>query len=166
MKDIIIREPREDELQLVSTQIAKSYRHTYRDSMDPAYLDSLTDDHWVPILEKSIQRGDGLLIAEQSGKIVGSAVYGAMEGEPGRADLRAIYLQPGFLGKGLGHLLFTASENAMRRRGFAGCALDVLTANKRAVDFYIRHGYTVTDTFEVDENGTTLQCHTMKKDFM
>lgn len=165
MKDMIIREPQEDELHLVSVQIAESYKRAYRDIMDPDYLSSLADDHWVPILQESIQRGDGILIAEQSGEIVGSAVYGKKEDKPELADLRAIYLLPGLLGKGLGHLLFTAAENAMRRRGFEGCTLEVLTANKRAVDFYNSHGYEVTDTFTVEENNRALPCHRMKKEF-
>lgn len=165
MKDMIIREPQEDEIHLISAQIAKSYKHAYREVMDPDYLDSLTDDHWIPILEESIQRGDRLLLAEQSGEIVGSAVYGSRDEEPRRADLRAIYLLPGFIGKGLGHLLFTAAENAMRRQEYTGCSLEVLTANKRAVDFYLGHGYEVADSYTLEENNRTLQCNRMKKDF-
>jgi len=44
--------------------------------MDEAYLTSLQEDHWVEILQASMERGDICLVAVDGDTIVGAAVCG------------------------------------------------------------------------------------------
>lgn len=163
MDQYTIRAATTDDIAAVSAQIAESYKAAYRELMDSAYLDSLTVGHWVPILREGLTRGDTCLLLETDGQVAGSAVYGPSETAPDRADWHTIYLSPRFIGRGFGHKLYAHMEETMRGQGFRSVVLEVLTGNHRAIDFYQARGYAVTETFVVEENGMTLECHTMKK---
>ena len=163
MDDIIFRSPMINELSQVSAQIAESYKATYKNMMSDSYLDLLSADNWVPILQKSLLRGDICIIAEVNGKIAGSAVFGKNKNKAGEASWHAIYLLPHFIGKGIGHRLCAEVEAAMKAQQFTCSTLEVLTENHRAIKFYVSHGYSVANTFFVEENNMTLECYTMKK---
>ena len=163
MDDIIIRPINNVELNRVSSQIAESYKSAYKNMMSSVYLDTLTDEHWIPLLQNGISRGDTCLIAECGNRIVGSVVYGDSAAGPDGADLHAIYLSPRYIGMGVGHRLYSRMEETMQGQGYKCCTLEVLTDNHRAIRFYQAHGYIITDTFKVQENGMELECHVMKK---
>ena len=165
MGGVIFRMPSADELGRVSAQIAESFKAAYAGMMTQSYLDSLPPDHWVPILQKGLAKGNTCIIAEEDGRVLGTVVYGKSESEPGGADWHAIYLSPQRIGQGLGHRLYAYMEETMRSQGFRRCTLEALTANHRAVKFYEDHGYALTGTFTVRENGMELECCTMKKQF-
>lgn len=152
-----------NDFQRVSAQIAKSYKATYQDTMDRAYLDSLNSDHWISILHDGYIRGDTCIILEINDQIMGSVVYGRSSIEPNGADWHAIYLSERCIGKGLGHQLYCKMEETMRTQKYRSSMLEVLTNNHRAIQFYLSHGYSVTNTFIVEENGMVLECYSMKK---
>ncbi len=166
MDNIIFRTPTKNELNRVSAQIAESYKSAYRNMMSDSYLDSLTEEHWVPILQEEISKGDTCFIAEIDGQIVGSVVFGKSENEPDGADWYAIYLSPSYIGIGVGNQLYIEMEKIMRAHNYKSSTLEVLTENHRAIKFYLNHGYSVINTFIVQENGMELECHTMKKQLL
>ncbi len=51
----------------------------------------------------------------------------------------------------------------MIAQDFKSCLLEVLIQNKRAVKFYLDHGFIITSEFTVQENNMELECYTMKK---
>lgn len=165
MNQIVLRNPDPEEFPLVSKQLAESYRAAYRGMMRQDYLASLNDGHWVSILQQGVSRGDTCLIAEQNGEILGTVVYGPSPENAKTADWHAIYIAPDQIGQGLGQKLYAAMEDNMRNQGFTSCVLEVLTDNQRAIRFYQDRSFAITDTFTVEENGMTLHCHTMVKDF-
>lgn len=124
MKTVIYRQLRESELAEASRQLTASYRAAYRGLMDEAYLTSLQEDHWVEILQASMERGDICLVAEDGEAIVGAAVCGRSEerGDQACAELYAIYLLPEYTGHGVGHGLYCEIEARMRAQGFR-CSL-------------------------------------------
>lgn len=83
MRTVIYRQLRESELAEASRQLTASYRAAYRGLMDEAYLTSLQEDHWVEILQASMERGDICLVAADGEDIVGAAVCGRSEGRRG-----------------------------------------------------------------------------------
>lgn len=154
-----------EELAATSRQLAAGYRAAYAGLMDAAWLDSLADDHWEPILQGTLDAGGRVLVARRAGEIVGSAAFGAARrpGYEADAELYAIYLLPGCIGSGLGRRLYARAEELMRGAGHPGCLLEVLEDNRRAIDFYRGQGFENGEAFTVEENGMVLRCRWMHK---
>lgn len=166
MTDIVFRSPEDDEIEQVSAQITESYTSAYQGMMLQAYLDSLSCNHWVPILKSALACGDTCIIAEVGGRIVGSVVYGKSEADPTIAAWHSIYLLPTYIGEGIGHRLYCYMEEKMRSQGFYTCELEVLSQNERAIRFYTDRGYSLVNIFEIEENGMRLECRTMRKNLV
>lgn len=155
-----------DDIEKMSKQLTVSYVSAYKDLMSKEYLSSLPTNHWVPILEVSMQNGDNCYIAEKYSDIVGSSVFGiAHEDGKTYADWHAFYLLPQYIGQGIGHSFYLQIETEMKRIGCCFCNLEVLSTNKRAINFYLSHGFVKTSTFTVEENGMILSCDKMTKTF-
>ena len=163
--ELVYRPLNDGELVSLSRQFTASYRAAYVGLMDENYLSSLKEDHWVPILRESLDRGDICLVAEEGNILLGAAVCGRAQGEDGLpyADFHAIYLVPEAIGRGVGHGLYTALERSVQERGLERIVLELLTENHRAAAFYRAHGYKKTAAFTVEENGMTLACDRMEK---
>lgn len=162
--DLHFRFPSSEEFGRVSEQIALSYVSAYRGFMDDSYLDSLGADHWCSILYDSIGRGDTCIVAECGESIVGSTVFGIVEGVDGLcAEWHAFYLLQEYVGRGIGHLFYRWIEEDMIKQGCKTCVLEVLSDNERAIRFYLSHGFVKVDGFTVVENGMSLRCDKMFK---
>lgn len=155
-----------DDIEKMSAQLADSYIHAYKGLMSKEYLSSITANHWIPVLEESMQKGDSCLIAEINGEIIGSSVFSVtQEAEKTYAEWHAFYLSPSYISHGIGHSFYQVIESEMKRNGCRFCILEVLSSNERAIKFYLTRGYVKTSTFVVEENGMTLSCDTMIKWF-
>ncbi|WP_051685314.1 GNAT family N-acetyltransferase [Clostridium sp. KNHs205] len=165
MCKVIFQSIKSNELAIVSKQISNSYKVAYKGLMNEEYLLTLTDEHWIDILQNSISRGDSCLVAKDNDKIIGTAVFGKTDGgvSSENAILHAIYLTPQYIGYGVGHGLYTEVEKAMKVKNYKYCILEVLSSNNHAIDFYLKHGFKKTGDFRVEENGMILQCDTMQK---
>jgi len=89
-----------------------------------------------------------MLVAERAGHLVGFAHvgHGATHGllaEPAAAaaELRRLYVQEPFTGRGVGRELLRRSEQAAAARGAALLWLTAWAGNARALAFYPRQGY-------------------------
>lgn len=166
MKKLVLRIPDEREIPKVGKQLTAAYQSSYAGLMDETYLASLPEDHWNPILRESMCRGDTCIIAEQDGCALATAVFGTTDESRDSVVLHAIYVSSHWVGKGIGHLLYTELEQRMVAQGARRCLLEVLSANNRAIRFYLSHGFQKTGTFNVEENGMTFTCDTMCKFFI
>ena len=151
----------------MSRQVAESYRAAYRGLMREDYLASLTDGHWVPVLTESLAAGSTCILAEDGAEVVGSIVFGpsAADPRPGVYEIFALYLLPGYIAQGLGHRLYHEAERRMIGQGAVGCVAEALCGNNRSIRFCLAHGFAETGTFSVEENGMTLQCLTLRKEW-
>ncbi len=164
--DIYFRIAAQNDIQKMSKQLTISYVSAYKGLMSEEYLSSLHFDYWVPILEASMQNGDNCFVVEKNNRIVGSSVYGiAHENEKIYAEWHAFYLLPQYISQGIGHSFYQKIEVEMRRMGCVCCILEVLSTNKRAINFYLSHGFVKVSTFTVEENGMILSCDRMIKTF-
>jgi GNAT superfamily N-acetyltransferase len=87
-----------------------------------------------------------LLVAERAGHLVGFAQlrHGAVHDlldEPAAAELRRLYVQEPFTGRGVGAALLRRAEQAAAARGAAALWLTAWAGNARALAFYPRQGY-------------------------
>ncbi len=91
------------------------------------------------------------LVAEENGEIVGHAQ--ASDEGGGLLHLRRLYLQSAYHGQGIGDQLLVAALTAFTHGKTA--SLEVYENNARAVAFYKRHGFKVSeklrDEFAEDE---------------
>lgn len=161
------REAEAGDLPAVSRQVAESYRTAYRGLMEEDYLASLADDHWVPVLTESLAAGSTCILAEDGAEVVGSIVFGPSAADPGPGiyEIFALYLLPGYMGLGVGHRLYLEAQRRMTGQGAVACVAEALCGNTRSIRFCLAHGFAETGTFSVEENGMTLQCKSLRKEW-
>ncbi len=123
----------------------RSWQWAYRGLIAKDYLDDLTPAAWA---HKYDFRRIGLrvpstLVAVADATICGFASTGLCRDDDlaHLGELMAIYVDPPYLGTGVGRLLLGAVRERLRARGFAGAALWVLRKNDRAQRFYERDGW-------------------------
>ncbi len=137
-----------------------AWQTTYRGLMPDAILDSLSverrRDWWQTIIGGPEQVE--VVIAEDGGKLVGFASYGAeRENDPVyRGELHAIYLLQEHQGQGLGRLLIRASAEGLLRRGLNSMLVWVLSTNP-ARSFYERLGGVYLREKPLEIGGAVLQ---------
>jgi ribosomal protein S18 acetylase RimI-like enzyme len=101
------------------------------------------------------------LVAVANGKIVGKAVLD-WTNRPGSAWLRMFSVDPRYRSRGIGSRVIVEAEMRARGRGCDAVEMAVDDDNPRALDLYVRQGYTVIgpylDEHEVREpDGTTTR---------
>lgn len=120
---------------------AASWRFAYRGIIPEAHLECLVgrrDEAWWI---KSIRGDANLLVLEISGEVVGYASCGASRDHAVyHGEIYELYLDPLYLGQGLGELLFEACRARLDKRGLDGLVVWVLEDNDIAQSFYWRRG--------------------------
>lgn len=143
----------------------KATRFAYGGIYSDAYLEGLSP---AARAEKWIEEGKGALavddpdmavfVACAGAPIVGFGCAGRSEIEECAAELFALYLDPPFIGKGVGRSLFEACIAHAKERGFGEMTTSVLTKNVIARRFYERmQGRLLPDTEKLIETGGTIQ---------
>lgn len=165
---ICCREMMPQDFLAVSRQVAVSYRAAYRGLMREDYLSALPDDHWVPVLQAALAAGNTCLVALCETEIVGSIVFGKSTANrsTGMGEIFALYLLPSYIGLGIGHRLYCEAERRMLEQGAIGCIAEALCENTRSIQFCLDHGFQETGIFCVKENGMTLSCKRLRKDWL
>ena len=138
-------------------------------SWQTAYKDIVSDDHWVPFLESGFCSEDFYcLLAMDKERIAGVSIIrqSPYEEFPDDGELVALYLLPQYIGQGTGCGLYRYSEELLKQKAYAGCILNVLSGNQRAIGFYHKMGFGNTGQIEeVTLQGQELLCYRMRKSF-
>ena len=80
-----------------------------------------------------------ILVAIENGKIIGCA--GIRPKTNTEAELKRLYVKPGYQGRGVGRRLFHAAMSKAQARGYASVVLDTLPTMKVARALYINYGF-------------------------
>lgn len=147
-----VRIAQDKDINQISSVLATSWKTAYRGLVNDDYLDSLQSDHWLYFLASGLH--DGTLFAmvvEDNQKIFGAAIL-SWEAD-GAANLLSFYLLPEYIGQGYGHVFFHGIEEELKQRNVCKCRLDVLEHNKRAIRFYVSHGFKDTGKRKVSTLG-------------
>lgn len=122
------------------------WQHAYAGILSPDFLASLSVERrapmWAEAIEKRTQR---LLVAEAAGQVVGFAAFGPCRDDEAHAtvfEVWAIYLDPQFIGSGVGRSLWLSSLATMKLAGATRVTLWVLAKNALAIRFYRAAGFT------------------------
>jgi GNAT superfamily N-acetyltransferase len=123
----------------------RSWQSAYRGLIDQAYLDSLEPETWAgryTFGRIGIQL-PSTLVAVNGSTICGLATTGlCRDGDLSNfGELMAIYVDPAYVGTGVGRLLIAAARVRLRGVGVRQAALWVLDGNARARRFYERDGW-------------------------
>jgi ribosomal protein S18 acetylase RimI-like enzyme len=162
-----IRQARKEDAVEIGRIHVDSTRSAYYGIYTAEYLASLSADERA---RRWTEEGKGHLatnnptvavfVAFVNGKMVGFADVGpAGELAPSQcAELYAIYLDPDYIGKGIGRALFCTCMKHARQHGFVAMTAHVLTRNVLARDFYERmQGAPVSSTEAIIATGGTKE---------
>lgn len=141
MEKVFVRLGTEKDIETISKTLAASWKIAYRGIIDNSFLDEIPDDRWVLMLNEGM-KNDSLytMLLEEGGKIIGASILKKTE-VTDRIELTSFYLLPDKIGKGYGAAFYSGVENEAIKRGYKECILDVLSENKRAIHFYLKHGF-------------------------
>jgi GNAT superfamily N-acetyltransferase len=123
----------------------RSWRSAYRGLLADDYLDGLRPE----VMARRYTFGRvGVGVPSTLVAVDGPAVCGLVTTGVGRdadlpnfGELMALYVDPAYVGTGVGRLLIAAARERLRRLGVAGALLWVLDGNARARRFYERDGW-------------------------
>ena len=119
------------------------WRHAYREILPASYLQGLSysqrEGNWSKWLS---ERKLVVQVAEDNGSVIGY-IAGSKEGELGK--LLGLYINPTFIGKGVGKTLLAQLEADMKPRALL---LMVLKGNALGISFYQRNGFAFTGKTE------------------
>lgn len=137
---MLIRRMEDSDIEEVSRIYALSWKHAYRGIVPQHYLDSLTDERWVPRLRNS--RFNALVMLEGD-KYIGTSSFGPGRDPdlPGWGEIVSIYLHPDYIGLGYGRKLMQAALDELKSSGFDSVLLWVLRDNAVARAFYEKIGF-------------------------
>jgi ribosomal protein S18 acetylase RimI-like enzyme len=126
-----------------------SWLFAYRGIIPDMHLEGLirqrTPDWWRSV----VRSGEGTLVLELAGKVVGYATFGtARHRGPYQGEIYELYLDPVCQGLGFGEHLFEGCRHALDMRRLKGLIVWALIDNTPACNFYWRRGgRPVTSTF-------------------
>lgn len=122
---------------------ARSWRWAYRGLIADDYLEGIEPDDWARRYTFGRVGLPSTVIAVDGPEVRGLATTGLSREEdlPNFGELLALYVDPAYVGTGIGRLLVAAARDRLRRVGVAGALLWVLDGNARARRFYERDGW-------------------------
>jgi len=152
-----IRQAEREDLYNTAVFLDDCWREVYRKIVSDAFLDSMSPEERHKGLVKRYDEGSSeFWMMMDNERLIGAAVFGKSftEGFENDGEISAIYLHKDYIGKGYGHDLFVRIEQTLRDDGYTNLVLDVLSANTRALDFYLKHRYKKVDDriIELGEN--------------
>ncbi|MCL2827629.1 MAG: GNAT family N-acetyltransferase [Oscillospiraceae bacterium] len=137
-----------DDLYRIAAFLDDCWRRTYRTIVSDDYLNTMSVESRHEALCKRYDENLARFLMMLDGDLlIGVTVFGTSftKGYEDDGEISAIYLHQDYIGKGIGHRLFAKTEQALTAMGYTYFVLDVLTANTRARQFYLNHGYKVVD---------------------
>lgn len=113
-------------------------------------------------LEEQFNQGQIFILAIEAGQCYGFASYELNYHHSPKTKIHKLYVLPSSQGKGVGKLLIQEIKDAALAHHHAALILNVKRDNK-ALDFYNRIGFTITDTVDIDiGHGFMMQDYVME----
>ena len=157
MSSFIIRPATENDAHGIATVHVKTWQCAYRGQIPDSYLDSLKisqrEKMWSEMLSDP-KEGMYTQIAEMNGKIVGWCTFGNsrdQDVDKTTAELAGIYVDPEYMGQGVGSSLMQEAIETMAKKGYEKITLWVLHSNKITREFYEKKGWVMEGRTKDDQ---------------
>ena len=128
-----------DSAALAALHVA-SWRDTYRDAFNPAFLAGPVEDalgaRWAGVLERR-PRGGVVILATAGGDLAGFVAAWRQDME---CWVESLHVRPGMRGAGIGRALLGFAAGRVRAMGCVTVRLEVLAGNTGALRFYAALG--------------------------
>ncbi len=131
-----------DDASSISEIHSESWRQAYAGIIPYRALLRMINRRDVAWWATAIRRSTIILVIEVGEEIAGYATLGPnrVSTFPLEGEIYEIYLKPEFQGVGLGTRLFNDARSELKRRGYQGTAVWVLSENTSAISFYRNAG--------------------------
>ena len=140
MVDHVIIKPMESQLEMegLAQVHFQSWQETYRGQLSDDYLNQLSYEKCFAIARRW---PENTLVALDGDTVVGFAKYGACEDQDlcNTGEIKALYVLASHQKKKIGYRLMQQVIACMPQ--YASIALWVLKGNQKAIDFYLRCGF-------------------------
>lgn len=150
---IKLRDATIDDAKDIFTIWANGWRYAYKNILSPEFLARATSDEVVndrikqfpTRLQISIDKGNVYLVATDDDKVVGFVSGGSIDSKECAADkeLHGMYMNPDYIGRGVGKILFQGFARKMKEQGAKTFGLMCFSDNK-SMGFYKHMGGVVT----------------------
>jgi len=144
-----IREMNAEDASDVSRLYIESWTRTYETAFDKDALDVETAKRFM--VEKQAEEAENpdkiTLVAVDEGKLVGASL--SLMDDRHQAWIERLHVVKQYFGTGLADDMMRAI--LIKHTGLQSIALKVLEGNERAIGFYKRHGFTITEHIYDDE---------------
>ena len=174
---VSVRWARNEDAAGVAVVHVDAWRAAYTGLIDQAVLDDLDvaarAARWESWIDRSLaglpptdeeRQVHRLLVAEDRGRIVGWAGFGAgRDADDGRrGEIAGLYAHPDVWSQGVGRALITRVEDELRAEGWVDAYLWVLAGNERAIGFYERHGWIADGGEKFGDAGGATGLHELR----
>ena len=141
-----------------------AWRVTYTGLVSESYIDRRTEE-LLPRTEKTrqgIEQGGHYLVAAEENTVVGFCIFGPERDAetPGRSEIYALYVLPGYQKRGAGSALLSAALGALKEEGASRVIVNCLQGNP-ALRFYQRMGGKTIEQWSDDSSGFMLSGDTL-----
>ena len=159
----MIREATKEDVEQLTKVHILSWQSAYRGLLPDDALDNIDYRERNEMWSRTIcQSPSETIVADIDSKIVGFANFGSYRDDDGieAGEIRAIYLLPEFLCKGIGSELL-AHATGYLKNNYKIIFLWVLNSNQNAISFYEVHGF-VKDGIEKEESVWNAVVHEIR----
>ena len=142
MDEIDVAPLRLDEAEALVDLAGRVWRACYPGIITPQQIEYMLAERYKPgLVRQLLARGDLWLAARAAGELVGFAHGHPLE--QGDYKLDKLYVETGWQRHGIGGKLIAEVAARARSHGFTRLVLRVNRQNQRAIDAYLKHGFTV-----------------------
>ena len=157
MDKINIRPAEEKDAPHIADIHVKTWQYAYRGQVPDSYLDSLSiekrTERWKENLQNPAKSVHSFVV-EVNDAIVGWCTVGDSRDEDAAKDvgeLYGIYINPDYIGKGLGPKLMEHALDALRKDDYKKATLWVLDTNAKTRKWYQDKGWEVEGKIKIDK---------------
>ncbi len=167
MNNILIRQAQPKDVQAIATIHVKTWQCAYHGQLPDDFLKSLSIEKRIKSWTDSInnpQPKNNILVAEMDDVIVGFISSGPCRDEDYDAmigEIYAIYIDPNYIGKGIGSVLMKDTLNVLKNNGFTQATLWVLTSNIQARRFYEKQRWHADGKMKIEKR-ENCELHEMR----
>jgi ribosomal protein S18 acetylase RimI-like enzyme len=156
MNSLIVREAQCPDAQAIGEIHVRTWQNAYRGQVPDAYLDSLSIEKrtatWQDIIlyPKPFAK---TFVGSVNGDVIGFCSVGKSRDDdatPETGEMYAIYIDPDFMGKGVGSALMQRGLEHIKESGFTKATLWVLESNRITRRFYEHKGWTADGAKKTD----------------